>query len=137
MTRTGECACEQGWDQIQTNLQEWSWAGEQALSSRQLNSRGFPLIFLRVIGETGKTWDSFCLPIKRGEETTRRQRTVSCPALLFITYLEHQFRIILTEIIYIPFFLFRCKLNKEATKRVFEGKCMQTIYLRYKHRAIV
>ena len=77
MTRTGECACEQGWDQIQTNLQEWSWAGEQALSSRQLNNRGFPLIFLRVIGETGKTWDSFCLPIKRGEETTRRQRTVS------------------------------------------------------------
>ena len=46
MTRTGECACEQGWDQIQTNLQEWSWAGEQALSSRQLNNRGFPLIFL-------------------------------------------------------------------------------------------
>ena len=49
MTRTGECACEQGWDQIQTNLQEWSWAGEQALSSRQLNSRGFPLIFLKEI----------------------------------------------------------------------------------------
>jgi len=48
MTRTGEGACEQGWDQIQTNLQEWSWAGEQALSSRQLNSRGFPLIFLKV-----------------------------------------------------------------------------------------
>ena len=48
MTRTGEGACEQGWDQIQTNLQEWSWAGEQALSSRQLNSRGFPLIFLKT-----------------------------------------------------------------------------------------
>ena len=39
--------------------------------------RHFHNIVLRVIGETGKTWDSFCLPIKRGEETTRRQRTVS------------------------------------------------------------